>query len=106
MTFTINKEYSKLTIKASTNSAKTSSKLTKTSQRDDRHCRGIPVIKFGQVPHAIQCFLNKNLCAELTFQLILKNVRKNKKVYTKCKSEKIPQVDSSPRNRSLNGASC
>ena len=27
------------------------------------------------------------------------NVRKNKKAYTKCKSEKIPEADSAPPNR-------
>ena len=34
------------------------------------------------------------------FQLIFKNVARNKKVHTKCKSEKIPEVDAVPRNRS------
>ena len=41
-----------------------------------------------------------SICLEKTFmsrvdvQLIFKNVRTNKKVYTKCKSKKIPQADS------------
>ena len=30
--------------------------------------------------------------------LIFKNVRRRKKVYNKCKSEKIPKADSAPRN--------
>ena len=44
---------------------------------------------------------NRNLCAGLNdLQLIFKNVRRNEKVYTKCKSEKITEADSAPRNRS------
>ena len=73
MTFTINKEYSKSTIKTPRNSAKTRSKLTKTPKRHDRHS-----------------------CGRVDVPLIFKNVRKNKKVY----SEKIPDADSAPRNRS------
>ena len=51
MTFKINKEYSKSTIKARRNSAKICTKLTKTSKRQDKHCCGILVVKFGQVSH-------------------------------------------------------
>ena len=53
MKFTINKEYSKSIIKAARNSEKTCQKFTKTSKRNDRHCFGIPVVKFGQVPHPV-----------------------------------------------------
>ena len=38
--------------------------------------------------------------------LIFKNDRRQKKVYNKCKSEKIPKADSAPCNRSGNGVSC
>ena len=31
-------------------------KLPKTSKQHDRHCCDIPVVKFGQVPHQMQCF--------------------------------------------------
>ena len=48
MTFTINKGYSNSTITASSNSAKTCPKLTKTSKRYDKYCCGIFVVKFGQ----------------------------------------------------------
>ena len=43
--FTINKQYSKSTIKVPRKSAKICPKLIKTSKRHDRHCRGIPVVK-------------------------------------------------------------
>ena len=67
--------------------------LTKTSKRYDRHCCGIPVVK-------------QTLVCRVDVPLIFKNVRRRKKVYNKCKSEKIPKADSAPRNRSENGASC
>ena len=38
--------------------------------------------------------------------LLFKNARRRKKVYNKCKSEKIPKADSAPLNRSENGCSC
>ena len=38
--------------------------------------------------------------------LIFKNVKRRKKVYNKCKSEKIPKADSAPRNRSENRVFC
>ena len=66
-------------------------KLTKTSKRHDRHCCGTPVVK--------QTFVCR-------VPLIFKNVRRKKKVYNKCKSEKIPKADSAQRNRSESGASC
>ena len=59
MTFTINKEHSKSTIKAPTNSAKTCPKLIKNSKLHDRHCCDIPVVKFREVPHPIQYFKYK-----------------------------------------------
>ena len=49
-------EYSKSTIKARKNSAKTCPKLTKISKRHDKHYCDILVVKFGQVPHELQCF--------------------------------------------------
>ena len=92
MTFTINKKYSKSTIKAPRNSAKTSIKLTKTSKRHDRHdCFQI---------WTRSVYLEQTFVCRVDVQLIFKNVRRNKKVYTKCKSEKIPEADSARRNRS------
>ena len=38
--------------------------------------------------------------------LLFKNARRRKKVYNKCKSEKIRKVDSVQRNRSENEALC
>ena len=49
--FTINKEYSKSTIKAPGNCAETCLKLTKTWKQYDRYCCGTSVVKSGQVPH-------------------------------------------------------
>ena len=46
----------KSTIKAPRNSPKTSPKLTKTSKRYDKHYFGILDVKFGKVPHKLQCF--------------------------------------------------
>ena len=88
MTFTKNKEYSKSMIKAPRNSAKTCPKLIRTSKQYRKFCSGIPVVKFGQVPHLEQTFV-----CRVDVQLILKNIRRNKKVYTKCKCDKIPEVD-------------
>ena len=79
--------------KSTKKSAKICAKLTKTSKRHDRHCCGIPVVK-------------QTLVCRVDVPLIFKNVRRRKKVYNKCKSEKIPKADSAPRNRSENGASC
>ena len=79
--------FQKSTIKLSNKSAKICSKLTKTSKRHDRHCCGIPVVK--------QTFV-----CRVDVPLIFKNVRRRKKVYNKCKSERIPKADSVPLNRS------
>ena len=109
MKFTINKEYSKATIKAPRNSGKTCSKLTKTSKRHDKHCCGILVVKSGHVPHQLQCFciyVQRKFVFRADIQLIFKNVGRNKKVYAKCKSEKITEADLAPRYRSYNIASC
>ena len=81
------------TIKVPRKNAKICPKLTKTSKRHDRHCCGIPVVK-------------QTLVCRVDVPLIFKNVRRRKKVYNKCKSEKIRKADSAPRNRSENGASC
>ena len=93
MTFTINKECSKLTIKARRNSAKTCPKLTKTSKQYDRHCCGIPAVKFVQVPHPMQCFYYiswTDICVQSSRLQV--HVRKKKNIYTKCKSEKITKA--------------
>ena len=78
MTFTINKEYSKSTIKAPRNSAKTCTKLIKTSKRHERNCCAILVVKFGQVP---SIYLEQTFVCRV--ELIFKNVRRNKKAYTR-----------------------
>ena len=70
------------TIKRSRKSAKICPKLTKTSKRHDRS-----VVK-------------QTLVCRVDVPLIFKNVRRRKKVYNKCKSEKILKADSAPRNRS------
>ena len=60
--------------------------LTETSKRHDRHCCGIPVVK-------------ETFVCRIDVPLIFKNVRRRKKSYNKCKSEKIldvSQVLSSP----------
>ena len=41
--------------------------------------------------------LEQTFVCRFDIQLIFKNVRRNKKVYTKCKSEKIPEADSALR---------
>ena len=84
---TIDKYYSKSTIKVPRKSAKIYSKLTKISKRHDRHCRGFPVVKLTFVCRVVA-------------PLIFKNVSTRKTVHSKCKA------DSAPRNRSENGASC
>ena len=55
MKFKINKKYSKSIIKAPKNSVKISQKLSKTSKQNGRYCCGIRAIKFGQIPHPMQC---------------------------------------------------
>ena len=79
--------YSKLTIKVPRKVAKICPKLTKTCKRHDRHWCRIPVVK-------------ETFVCRVDVPLIFKNVRRRKKVYNKCKSEKIPKADSAPRNRS------
>ena len=55
----------------------------------------------GPIPNAMQSiYLEQTFVCRVDIQLIFKSVRKNKKAYTKCKSEKIPVADSAPRNRS------
>ena len=43
--------------------------------------------------------LEQTFVSRVHVQLIFENVRRNRKLYTKCKSEKIPETDSSPYNR-------
>ena len=78
MTFAINKQYSKSTIKKTRNSAKICLTLTKNSKRHDRNCCGIPVAK-----QTFMCRVDVPLMAE--------NVRRRKKVNKKSKSEKNTQ---------------
>ena len=68
-------------------SAKICPKLTKTSKRHDRHCCGI-------------FFVKQTFVCRADVPLIFKNVRRRKKVYNKCKSDKKYKADSAPRNRS------
>ena len=107
MTFKINKEYSKSTIKAPRNSAKICTKLTKTSKRQDKHCHGILVVKldrshtnFNASKYNSSIYVERKVVWRVDVQLFFKNVRRNKKVYTKCKSKKITEADSAPLNRS------
>ena len=45
-------------------------------------------------------YLKETFECRVDVQVIGKKVRKNQKIYTKCKSEKICEADSAPRNRS------
>ena len=64
---------------------------------------GIPVARFEQVSthyNASSIYLEKIFVCRADAQLIFKYVRRNKKVSTKCKSEKISETDSALCNRS------
>ena len=52
--------------------------------------------------NATSVYLEQKFLCRVDVQLVFKNKikRRNKKVYTKCKSEKITEADSAPRNRS------
>ena len=50
--------------------------------------------------NAISRYLEQTIVYRVDIQLIFKNISRNKKVCTKCKSEKIPEADSAPRNKS------
>ena len=50
--------------------------------------------------NASRIYLDKTFMFRLGVQFILKNVRRNKKVNTKGKSETIPEADSLPHNGS------
>ena len=56
--------------------------------------------------NASNIYVEQKFVCRVGVQLNFKNVRRNKNVYTKCKSEKITEADSATRNRSYNGASC
>ena len=93
MTFTINKEYSKSTIKAPRNSAKTCPELNK-PQIDIKSIVVVSLFSNLDRSHT-QCnasskYLEQTFVCRVNVQLIFKNVRRNKKLYTECKSEKIP----------------
>ena len=45
-------------------------------------------------------YVEQKFMCRVDVRLIFKKVRRNKKVYTKCKSENITEGDSAPRNRS------
>ena len=45
-------------------------------------------------------YLEQTLVSRVDAQLSSKNVRRNKKDYTKCRSEEMPEANSVPRNRS------
>ena len=45
-------------------------------------------------------YLEQTFVCGADVQLIFKNVMRNKKIYTKCKSGKILEADSAPDNRS------
>ena len=47
-----------------------------------------------------QTFVWRDGAKLISQESFLKNVRRNKKVYTKCESEKVPKVDLELRNRS------
>ena len=103
MTFAVNKEnkeYSKSAIKGPRSSAKSSPKLTKTSKRHGRHCCGIPVIRCYTQCNVSSIYLEQTFVCTFDVQLIFKNARRNKKVYTKCKPEKSPEEDSVTHMRS------
>ena len=50
--------------------------------------------------NASRIYLELTFMCRVDVQLIFKNVTRNKKVYNKCKSEKISEADSAPSNRS------
>ena len=50
--------------------------------------------------NASNIYLQQTFVCRVDIQSIFKNVRRNKKFYTKCKSEKIPKADLAPCNRS------
>ena len=85
----MNKEYSKSTTKTLQNSAKTCPNLT-TFQQDISDILVVSLLPNLDRSHT-QCMAS-SIYVEQKFvckvQLIFKNVRRNKKIYTKCKSEK------------------
>ena len=94
MTFTINKGYSKSTIRAPRNSAKTSPKLTKTSKRYGRH---VMVSLLSNVDRShTQCnassiYLEQRFVCRVDVQLIFKNIRRNKRSLLNVNLEKYPK---------------
>ena len=50
--------------------------------------------------NAYSLHLAQTILCRVNVQLIFKNVRRNKKVYTEYKSEKITEANESPRNSS------
>ena len=66
--------------------------MTFTTNRENFHCCGIPVVQFGQVQcNASGIYFEQIFVDRADVQSIFKNVRRNKKVYAKRKSEKYPR---------------
>ena len=90
-------------MKVPRNSAKTCPKLKKT-ENDTTDIVVVSLLSNLDRSHtqfnASSIYLEQTFVCIVDVQLIFKNTRRNKKVYTKCKSEKIPEADSAPRNRS------
>ena len=100
MTFTTSKEYSKSTIKAPRDSTKTCPRLSKASKQHERHCCRIPVVNLNRSyrqGNDSSIYREQTFVCRVDVQLILK---RNKKIYTKCKPGKIHKADSAPSNRS------
>ena len=85
------KEYSKSTIKAPRNKAKDLLKVNENLRPTWQALLQYPCFQNWTGPLHLYT-LNRHLCTELEVQLIFQNIRRNKKVYTKCKSEKIPKA--------------
>ena len=49
--------------------------------------------------NAYSIYLEQTFVSRVDVKLIFKNDRRNKEVYTKCRSKKIPEVGSAPYNR-------
>ena len=106
MTFMKNKENSKSTIGVPRNKAKTCPKLTETSKRHELLQDSCCQICTCPTPNEMLLVYTLNRNCRVYVQLVFKNFWRSKKVHTKCKCEKIPEVDSASRNICSNGASC
>ena len=50
--------------------------------------------------NASSIYIEQKFVCRFDYELIFKNVRRNKKVYTKCKSKKITKADSARHDKS------